>query len=333
MLNFEDFKTQAIVWCDNFMKNKFGDAKLHEQKVTKHNCVLTGIACELNDEYGDICPTVYVEELYDKYQQTEDFRGTMQAACEKLIKAMDGRKTILEQTQQHEFILGNIYFSLINTEQNKELLEDIPHRDFMNLSIVYRWMIQFENGEKASAVISNEMMEKIGLDEESLYDLAYENTPKLLGTSVKQMKEFIIDMLEKRGLEDVAELFEQEKTFDNSFYVVSNEYMDKGAINVIFPENIKQIADKFDSNLYLIPISVDEMLVTSTKEDELEMFVELLHENNTRTKVFERLSNEIYLYDRNSQSIAQVTNFGDASLAVESEFTETENTNMGMEMG
>ena len=32
---------------------------------------------------------------------------------------------------------GDIYMKLINAEQNKELLEKIPHRIFMDLAVVY----------------------------------------------------------------------------------------------------------------------------------------------------------------------------------------------------
>lgn len=36
----------------------------------------------------------------------------------------------------------NIIFQLINTEQNKKLLNDVPHREFLDLSIIYRMVIK-----------------------------------------------------------------------------------------------------------------------------------------------------------------------------------------------
>ena len=36
MLSYEEFKTNVIVWFDNFLKNNFGDAKLYEEKVVKN---------------------------------------------------------------------------------------------------------------------------------------------------------------------------------------------------------------------------------------------------------------------------------------------------------
>lgn len=333
MLSYEEFKTNVIVWFDNFLKNNFGDAKLYEEKVVKNNCTLTGIACEINDECKDVRTTFYVEELYEKYQLTNDFRGLMERTGDNLVKAMKDRKVILEQTTNHRDVPANLYFTLVNTTQNKELLGEIPHRDFMNLSIVYRWLITLENGEKASAFVTNEVAEKLGMDEQRLYELANDNTEKVLGIEVMPIQEYVMERIIEDRLEGLPELFAQREVFDMSPYVVTNKYMHSGAINVIYPKVLKPIAEKFDSDLYLIPTSINEMMIASAEEEKLELFAKQLHEGNAQLNVLERLSNEIYMYDRNSQNIVQVTNFGDASLVDENDFSEIENDNMGMEMG
>ena len=38
----------------------------------------------------------------------------------------------------------NIVFQLVNTEQNREMLADVPHREYQDLSVIYRWVVKVE---------------------------------------------------------------------------------------------------------------------------------------------------------------------------------------------
>ena len=51
----------------------------------------------------------------------------------------------------------NIVFQLVNTEQNKALLEDAPNRAFQDLSIIYRWVVKVEDSGIQSTVVHNSL--------------------------------------------------------------------------------------------------------------------------------------------------------------------------------
>ena len=38
----------------------------------------------------------------------------------------------------------NIVFQLVNTEQDREMLADVPHREYQDLSVIYRWVVKVE---------------------------------------------------------------------------------------------------------------------------------------------------------------------------------------------
>ena len=50
-----------------------------------------------------------------------------------------------------------IVFQLINTEQNKTFLELVPHREFQDLSIVYKVIISADKDAVQSSKITNEL--------------------------------------------------------------------------------------------------------------------------------------------------------------------------------
>ena len=35
-------------------------------------------------------------------------------------------------------------YKLVNTEQNREMLADVPHREYQDLSVIYRWVVKVE---------------------------------------------------------------------------------------------------------------------------------------------------------------------------------------------
>ena len=74
----------------------------------------------------------------------------------------------------------NIVFRLINTERNKEYLKDKPHREFLDLSIVYNIMYHSSIGTIVSQAITNEMAKSLELSEEQLFAYATVNTRRLL---------------------------------------------------------------------------------------------------------------------------------------------------------
>ncbi len=65
---------------------------------------------------------------------------------------------------------------LINAEQNKELLEKIPHRIFMDLAVVYYAVARdHEQEDIGTILLYNEHMEMWGQNEENLYQTAMIN--------------------------------------------------------------------------------------------------------------------------------------------------------------
>ena len=64
----------------------------------------------------------------------------------------------------YENIRKNIIFKLINTEKNKELLEELPHIEYMDMSIVFHCLIPHQEHEMASILVHNVQFETVGYD-------------------------------------------------------------------------------------------------------------------------------------------------------------------------
>lgn len=313
MMNFREFKDAVITSLRGYLTPRYGEFEIREHQVLKNNCTLTGLSIDLKEVPGLVSPTFYMEPYYKEYQSGYEFDEVMEHLEMQVRRSMEDRKEILEQVDLLRESKDKICFDLIHTKQNQELLEGIPHRDFMNMSVVYRVMLSANEEGMASVLITNQLAEHYGLNEQELYDLAYENTKKILEPEVRSMAEAIADItgVEEGSLNELLDL--------NPFYVVSNCFHQRGAINVMYPEVIGAIAEKVGSDLYLLPSSTHEMFASSTERIKYEELVEMLHEVNPTLDVEDRLSNDIYKYDRAAQSFEQVTDYSELSLVDVSE--------------
>ena len=70
----------------------------------------------------------------------------------------------------------NVFFTLINAEQNKELLKTVPHREFEDLAIVYRWNLGNDSLGTYTNLVDNDLAKKECLTENDLYNAANKNT-------------------------------------------------------------------------------------------------------------------------------------------------------------
>ena len=85
---------------------------------------------------------------------------------------------------------------LINTEKNQELLSMMPHRNFLDLSIIYTLDIKPTIGRETGSIkISNDLMNSWAVDEETLYRQMMENMEILNEGTVKSMEAVMEELL------------------------------------------------------------------------------------------------------------------------------------------
>ena len=102
---------------------------------------------------------------------------------------------------RHDYIFHNIYFVLINTEVNKEYLKTVPHREFLDMSIIYKVLIDKTEEGITSYVLTYEHLMALGLIEQNLYDRAKTNTFNLFVPYFAKVQDKIIHTLKSKTFE------------------------------------------------------------------------------------------------------------------------------------
>ena len=285
-MEFTSFK--AIV-RDEVERRTGNECFVRLTDIIKNNGVkLRGLTVTQGE--GNISPTIYLDAYYEAY---ENGRADLKEIVSEIISVYKSNKPAcnidMEYFLNYEAVRKRIVYKLINTEKNRELLGDIPHIEFHDLSIVFQFLLESDCFGSATILIHNAHMKIWGITLNEIYNDAKRNTPILNRYEIKSMGDVISEIM---PAQDSAHN-------DVPLYVLSNKSRLQGAACMLYPDLLKNFSAAVDSSLYIIPSSIHEVLLLPTDEnDDAENIKQMIKEvNDTQVEEEEVLSYSVYFYD------------------------------------
>lgn len=283
--------------------------KVRLDDVRKNNgVVLRGITVTQDD--SNISPTIYLNSYYEEYIKG---RATLINVVNDVMDTYHRNKVNqsvdMRYFLNYESVRQKIIYKLVNTGKNKELLEDIPHIEFLDLSIVFQCLVAQEDFGRASILIHNVHLKLWDVSVENLYQAAKENTQQLQGYEIKGMTEVLQEIMCAEDSENFTEDNER-SSFSGSvpMYVLSNKSRVDGAACMLYPNLIQDFAEAIQSSFYIIPSSIHELLLLPTRHlEESQEIKSMIREiNDTQVSAEEILSYSLYLYDKEERRILKI---------------------------
>lgn len=309
MMNYELFKEIVAEQILSYMPEDFKDYKVEIHPVNKVNMTLDGMnLIPPGMERYTLYPTIYVDHIYEEYLIKDDLREVLELTAFNL--AAHYRSMPKDFGSFHfENDKSKIVMLLINTEQNKEMLQDVPHREFQDLSIVYKYVTDMNRDGMASALVSNSLAEMMGMNEQELYEAAAINTKKLFPPVVKNMNEIMHDLFVEQGMpEEMISMFIGALPDDRAMYVITNDMKLNGAVSMLYENELHDLAEKLQSDLYIMPSSLHEVIAVSANAGDPNMLAQMVAEVNMgEVCLDERLSNQVYHYDKDLRKLSLAT--------------------------
>ena len=306
MMDYEIFKEVVKESFLSYMPKSYQDMEVRVVPVDKVNRKLDGLSLLAQNEKNMISPTLYINDMYEKYSGTGDLQATLREAAEAMDRVFrEATLPALDISTAKD----NIIFQLVNTMQNEDMLKNMPHRDFQDLSIIYRWVVGVEQRGLSSVVINNHVAESLGMGEEQLFRAAAENTRRILPPVVQSMNEVMRDMFVADGMpKELADLMIGEQEPEMTMWVISNERKIDGAASMLYEDKLHNLAESVGTDLYILPSSVHEVIAVSVEMGEPEELVRMVSEvNMDQVDLSERLSNQVYHYDKDLRKITLAT--------------------------
>ena len=198
----------------------------------------------------------------------------------------------LEQEVLKKIAKKSLFVKLINTERNESLVKQSISKEFLDLSAVVRVILKMDKEGMASMALSKGDAEILGMTEEEIYAAALANTLRLFPPKLMNLGRYV-----EMSIGGKLPFGEDEVTT----YILTNQKEVDGAIYFMSPEVVGAIAEALEDDLYILPSSVNEVLLVRASEledgvDELKEMVRDVNETVVAEK--EILSYNVYHYDK-----------------------------------
>lgn len=278
--------------------------EVHASVITsvKNNSVeRTGILFEMKD--AKITPKIYIDDLYLEYMENNMKVGEIvEEVIDRYKKSVNAVQDFGCMSIDYDTCKERIIYRLVSRERNKALLEHVPYIPFMDMAITFHLIIKVNSSYIQSLKIGKDLQKKWNISTSQLYKLAKQNTKRILPEEIGELNHFVAKYMNIRenNRDPEEDLTNKEKI---DMIVVSNEFGLNGASVILYDGVVEKIAEKYDSDLYLIPSSIHEMIVIPAKNrDMYDLFQFMLTDINEKFVGKEEiLSDKVYIYNKNEK--------------------------------
>lgn len=278
-------------------------AEVSIRQIPKNNGVILDSLC-ISRPDSAVSPAIYLDSYYEQFCAGLPIDSIISDILALYQKNSHPDETRFRNFSSPSLARRHVVYKLISTSANEELLREIPHIPFLDLSIVF--YLLFDDGDtRFSSLVYNDQAIRWHLGAGELYALAGKNSLSLLPPLLRSMADVMRDMTAERMDEDTSQLFDhllEEQRSSHPLYVLTNQAEFNGASCILYPGQLKNFADALESDLIVLPSSIHEVLITPDRDnshyDSLSTMVSQINEEEVLRE--DRLSDHIYLYSRES---------------------------------
>ena len=291
-MTFEAFTKEV---CE-FLENRYAGATVALARVTKNNGIIyTGVT--IREPLDNISPTIYLDAYYTMLDDGMDKSVLFDRIAQVYEQKRIGESVDFEFFSDYEKVRPGLRCKLINYENNEAFLENVPHKEFLDLAVVPYYVVDNQQiscyiGEGASVTVRNEHIRLWDVDEIEVLNDALANTLR--------------DEVEIKGIYEVLCAIRPEYAdtiastdFQVPMYIMrsSNTH---GAIAMLNEKKLMDFCNDINCDIYIIPSSIYEViLIPVSAEDNVNMLNEMVREvNETEVSEEDVLSNHVYYFSR-----------------------------------
>ena len=146
----------------------------------------------------------------------------------------------------------------VSAVANQDMLETVPHRNMEDMAVVYRFILNTED-TTASILVTNQILENMGIAPEQLHADAMENAPRIRPAEIKGMSEVMAEMM---GVEqaEMMGIYPMDPK-DEQMFVATVPDKVHGAGVLAYQDFMDQAAERVGGDFFILPSSIHEVLI------------------------------------------------------------------------
>lgn len=283
MMDYEVFKNVVVTRIREFLPPLYESFEHHVHQVPKINGSKEALILDMEMTDKRIsAPNIYLDDLYEEFKESGDLDKVLENAA-MMVVSFTGMQNMGPAAINIEEYKKDIVKALVNTAGNQDLLAEAPHREFLDLSVIYRFAVEEnDNGGYATALITKDLQDELSLSDEELDQLAEENTRRKLKTKIMKLSDDVM--------------------------VVTMEQVIYGAINMMRKSVLRELAEHMNDDLYIIAGSMHEIVVIRSGCEQLDDIITSLRKDTDEISCNEEfLSDSVYLYSSKRDTVEIVS--------------------------
>lgn len=286
------------------LQGRMPDTVILPEDIKKNNGVVFH-SIIIRDNSSNVVPCICTEGLYYDYRNGhKDMDGIIDSVLELYGKIKPEGSFHVSEILDYTKARPNLSGRLVNTQKNGELLTEVPHRNFFDLSLTYFVDVTRDGDEGCASIqVTNAHMEYWGVTEDDLYRQFRESMEQNDRSRIQPVMDVLAEVANCPP-EEVSAVCGS--MCIAPMYMLSNARKLNGAVEILNKKAMEKAAETIGDDFYILPSSIHETMLVPVRgnEDGAAKLAEMVScINRSEVPDTEVLSNHVYRYCRQSRQI------------------------------
>ena len=295
-MDYESFKEQFVEDVKDRLYEQGAEVNVTVHEVNKLNESYEAIT--VTPEGSNIGVNIGIDKFYDAIENGRPYDEVVDKAVEVINNGINQRPDFdIDSLTDYSKMKETLAMEVVSAEANQEMLATVPHQNMEDMAVVYRFVLNSDDEGRASILVTNQMLETMGVTPEQLHADALENAPQIRPAEIKGMSEVMAEMMgieqaEMMGIFPVA-------PEDEQMYVATVPDKVHGAGVLAYQDFMDKAAERAGGDFFILPSSIHEVLIVPDNGKmnlkDLEAMVKDV--NATQVAPADKLTDSVYHYD------------------------------------
>nr|WP_296438036.1 DUF5688 family protein [uncultured Acetatifactor sp.] len=241
------------------------------------------------------CPAIRIDHLLSKMRC--GFADMKEAAAEFMTfynKIYDiSQYTKCIPHIDREYILNTVTYRLVNTEKEAPRLGRLPHRELLDLSVIYSIPIDIGKTRDEYIIVDNALCERLSISPDELQESAELHT-ELQGFRITPYT-------------PCPTAVPDAETGGNGLWVLTSKNGINGAVVLLYPYYLRKLSGRLKKDLYLVASSKDRVIAApAEKGTDLQTLRDTADRINSSHVPRQSLTSTIYRFRRRGGKLETV---------------------------
>ena len=266
-----------------------GQIRVNVKDVEKANGMSYRGIVVADDQLG-MGVTINMDKHYKMYLAGKPVDEIVDLVQQQAMDAFEERPDVdISRVKDYESLCSNVMMEAVSREKNAEYLQDVPHFDMADLSIIYRVNVGESRNQGIGVItVDNRLLNSMGVSQDQfqkdVFDRVLAGEPPILKS--------LTEVLGGSFIGDISGP-------DGGLFLATNSDALYGASVIAIPGFLDQAAEELGGSFYILPSSVHEVLFLKNDQamevQDLENMVQEINESIVSPE--EQLSDRVYHYD------------------------------------